>query len=97
MNTTTTNKENSNMAKSVTYEGDVYTEVDITKESGEINRAIITRDDNGKITNYREEGYVVMQKGKPETAMVLLGWDEVGLFDSQFTNPVYAFHSEAKS
>ncbi len=84
------------MAKSLTYEGDVYTEVDITKESGKIVRPIITRDDDGKITDYREEGYVVMQKGKPETALVLLGWDEVGLFDSQFTNPVYAFCSQAK-
>jgi len=93
---TTTEKE-SIMGKSVTYEGDVYTEVDITKADGQISRAIITRDDDGKITNYREDGYVVMEKGKPETAMVLLGWDEVGLFDSEFTNPVYAFCSEAKS
>ena len=85
------------MSKSVTYEGDTYTEVDITKESGDITRAIITRDDDGKMTNYREEGYVVMQKGKPETALVLLGWYEVGLFDHEFTNPVYARMAQAKS
>ena len=94
---TTTEKENTIMSESVTYEGDVYTEVDIDKESGDITRAIITRDDDGKMTSYREEGYVVMEKGQPETAMVLLGWDEVGLFDSEFTNPVYAFMAQAKS
>jgi Fic family protein len=93
---TTTTEEAATMNKSVTYEGNTYTEVDITKESGDITTAIITRDDDGKMTNYREEGYVVMEKGKPETALVLLGWDEVGLFDSEFTNPVYAFCSEAK-
>ena len=41
------------------------------------------------------DDYVVMEKGKPETAYVLYGWDEVGLFDHEFTNPVYAFMSEA--
>jgi len=42
------------------------------------------------------DDYVVMEKGNPETAMVLLGWDEVGLFDHEFTNPVYARMTEAK-
>ena len=65
--------------ETTTYDGYVYTEVNIDKAEGDI------------------DDYVVMEKGKPETAMVLLGWDEVGLFDSEFTNPVYAFCSEAKS
>ena len=35
------------------------------------------------------DDYGVMEKGKPETAVHLLGWDEVGLFDHEFKNPVY--------
>jgi len=66
------------MSKSVTYDGDTYTEVDINKVDGMMNE------------------YVVMEKGKPETAYVLYGWDEVGLFDHEFTNPVYARVTEVK-
>ena len=64
------------MSKSVTYDGDTYTEVDINKVDGRMNE------------------YVVMEKGKPETAYVLYGWDEVGLFDHEFTHPVYALTTE---
>ena len=67
-----------NTESTTTYDGDVYTEVDIDKAEGNI------------------DDYVVMEKGKPETAYVLYGWDEVGLFDHEFTNPVYAFCSQAK-
>ena len=35
------------------------------------------------------DDHAVMEKGKPETAITLMGWDEVGLFDHEFTNPVY--------
>jgi len=34
---------------------------------------------------------VVLEKGDPDSALVLYGFDEVGIFDSQFTNPVYGF------
>jgi len=27
--------------------------------------------------------------GNPDDGYVLLGWDEVGMFDSEFENPVY--------
>lgn len=33
--------------------------------------------------------FCCMEKGKPETAMVLYGWDEVGEFDHYFKNSVY--------
>jgi len=33
--------------------------------------------------------YAVMERGKPETALTLNGWDEVGAFDSEFADPVY--------
>lgn len=38
----------------------------------------------------RADDYVVMEKGQPDTALLLLGWDEVGLFDHNFKHPVYA-------
>ena len=33
--------------------------------------------------------YGIMEKGKPNTALVLYGWDEIGEFDKLFFNPVY--------
>lgn len=33
---------------------------------------------------------VIMDRGKPDTALELYGWDEVGMFDSDFADPVYA-------
>jgi len=35
------------------------------------------------------DDFALMEKGKPDTAVVLLGWDEVGLFDGGFENPIY--------
>ena len=43
------------------------------------------------------DNYAVMERGKPQTAMVLYGWDEVGLFDHQFTSPVYVRITEAQA
>ena len=34
---------------------------------------------------------VVFEKGNPDTALVLYGFDEVGMFDSEFSNPTYGF------
>ena len=34
---------------------------------------------------------VVMEKGQIESSLILYGFDEVGVFDSDFTTPVYAF------
>jgi len=75
MEATPTTKENTEM-ETTTYDGCIYTEVDIDKAKG------------------NADDYVVMEKGKPETAYVLLGWDEVGLFDHEFTHPVYALTTE---
>ena len=75
MNTTTRPEEVTEM-ETTTYDGYVYTEVDIDTAEGDI------------------DDYVVMEKGKPETAYVLYGWDEVGLFDHEFTHPVYALTTE---
>ena len=74
METTETPKEG--IMATTTYDGYIYTEVDIDKADGNM------------------DDYVVMEKGDPETALVLLGWDEVGLFDHEFTNPVYARMTE---
>jgi len=35
------------------------------------------------------DDYGVMERGNPDTCMTLLGWDEIGLYDNQFSNPVY--------
>ena len=35
------------------------------------------------------DDFSCMEKGKPETALCLMGWDEVGMFDHEFKNPVY--------
>ena len=37
------------------------------------------------------EDLVVFEKGDPESALVLYGFDEIGMFDSDFTNPTYGF------
>jgi len=34
---------------------------------------------------------VVMEKGDLDSALVLMGFDEIGLFDNMFKKPVYAF------
>ena len=34
---------------------------------------------------------VVFEKGNPNSALVLYGFDEVGMFDSEFKNPTYGF------
>lgn len=36
---------------------------------------------------------VIMEKGDQtgETALTLYGFDEIGMFDSEFTSPVYGF------
>ncbi len=34
---------------------------------------------------------VVFEKGNPDSALVLYGFDEVGMFDSQLKHPVYGF------
>ena len=34
---------------------------------------------------------VVFEKGFIDSAITLYGFDEVGMFDSDFTNPVYGF------
>ena len=31
----------------------------------------------------------VYEQGDPDSAIVLLGWDEVGMFDREFKRPVY--------
>lgn len=36
---------------------------------------------------------VVMEKGDLDTALILFGFDEIGMFDSEFTNPIYGFIS----
>jgi len=35
------------------------------------------------------DDFAIMERGEPDTARVLLGWDEVGLFDSEFKDPMY--------
>jgi len=37
------------------------------------------------------ENLVVFEKGDPESALVLYGFDEIGMFDSDFSNPTYGF------
>lgn len=38
---------------------------------------------------------VVAEKGnETESALVLLGFDEIGMLDSEFKNPVYGFMEE---
>ena len=37
---------------------------------------------NGELIIYEKDG-------NPDDGYVLLGWDEVGMFDSEFENPVY--------
>lgn len=39
---------------------------------------------------------VVMEKGDLDTALILFGFDEIGMFDSKFTNPIYGFMSLGK-
>ena len=40
---------------------------------------------------------VVAEKGNElQSAIVLYGWDEVGLFDHEFKNPVYGFLKDIK-
>jgi hypothetical protein len=34
---------------------------------------------------------VVMEKGDLDSALVLMGFDEIGMFDNMFKKPVYAF------
>ncbi len=35
---------------------------------------------------------VIAEEGDiAESALTLYGWDEIGLFDAEFTNPVYGF------
>jgi len=34
---------------------------------------------------------VVFEKNNPSSALVLYGFDEVGMFDLQFKNPTYGF------
>jgi len=34
---------------------------------------------------------VVTENGDINSALTLYGWDEVGMFDSEFTNPTYGF------
>ena len=36
---------------------------------------------------------VVMEKGDFNTALILFGFDEIGMFDSKFTTPIYGFMS----
>jgi len=36
-------------------------------------------------------GLVVMEKGDVESALALMGFDEIGMFDNMFVNPQYAF------
>jgi len=36
---------------------------------------------------------VVMEKGAEDTAIVLYGFDELGLFENEFKNPVYGLAS----
>ena len=35
------------------------------------------------------DDYAGMEKGNPDTALTMLGWDEVGEFDNLFSTPVY--------
>ena len=37
------------------------------------------------------EDLVVFEKGDTESALVLYGFDEIGMFDSDFKNPTYGF------
>jgi hypothetical protein len=34
---------------------------------------------------------VVFEEGNPNSALVLYGFDEVGMFDSALNNPIYGF------
>ena len=34
---------------------------------------------------------VVMEKGDLDSALVLMGFDEIGMFDNMFKKPVYTF------
>lgn len=34
---------------------------------------------------------VVMEKGDIDSALSLMGFDEIGMFDNMFVNPQYAF------
>ena len=36
-------------------------------------------------------GLVVMEKGDVKSALALMGFDEIGMFDNMFVNPQYAF------
>ena len=37
------------------------------------------------------EDLVVFEAGNTESALVLYGFDEIGMFDSDFKNPTYGF------
>lgn len=37
---------------------------------------------------------VIFEKGDPDTALVLYGFDEVDLFTQQFKNPAYGFMAQ---
>ena len=43
------------------------------------------------------EDLVVFEKGDPESALVLYGFDEIGMFDSDFKNPTYGFTTNTAS
>ena len=34
---------------------------------------------------------VIMEKGDPDTALILYGFDELDMFREEFKNPVYGF------
>lgn len=36
---------------------------------------------------------VVFEKNNPNSALVLYGFDEIGMFDSEFKQPTYGFSS----
>ena len=38
------------------------------------------------------EDLVVFEAGDTESALVLYGFDEIGMFDSDFKNPTYGFY-----
>lgn len=48
---------------------------------------------NGSIPTGKD--LVVFEKNNPASALVLYGFDEVGMFDHQFKNPIYGFAQSA--
>jgi len=52
---------------------------------GDIRKFLLAKNNgsmNGELIIYEKDG-------NPDDGYVLLGWDEVGTFDSEFENPVY--------